>query len=62
MATPSIENTEESYFGRTFDSKSIKMLLTFKTSMPSLANLTFRNGRFLQIVIYGTPFSYIFNI
>ena len=31
----------------------LKMLLTFKASMPLLANLTFRNGRFLVSV--GSP-------
>ena len=46
-------STEGFYFGRTW----FKMLLTFKASMPLLANLTFRNGRFLVSV--GSP--WVFN-
>ena len=41
MATPCIESTEGFLFWTDF---WFKMLLTFKASMPLLANLTFRNG------------------
>ena len=50
MATPCIESTEGILFWTDF---WFKMLLTFKAAMPLLANLTFRNRRFL--VSAGSP-------
>ena len=43
MATPCIESTDGFYFGRTSGSN----VTNIQSVMPLLANLTFRNGRFL---------------
>ena len=51
MVSPCIENTEWFFSWMDF---WFKMLLTFKTPMPLLANLTFRNGWFLFSVASPT--------